>query len=55
MYERGRARATWEVLGRGEEGNPQQVAGDSQTWRPRMAEGPVVLTKPGNAGGGKGP
>jgi hypothetical protein len=39
----------------GSEGRPQQVAGDSQTWRLGMAEGPVVLRKPGNAGGGKGP
>jgi len=54
MCGRGRARETREVLGR-EGGSLQQVAGDGGAWRPRMAEGPVVPRKPGNAGGGKGP
>ena len=51
---KGKATATWEVLVRGR-GSVQQEAGDSRTWRAGMAEGPVVLVKPGNAGGGKGP
>lgn len=54
MYERGRARATREVLDGGG-GSLQQVAGDGEAWPWRMAEGPVVPWKPGNAGGGKGP
>lgn len=49
-----KATATWEVPDRGR-GSGQQETGDSQTWRPGMAEGPVVLVKPGHAGGGKGP
>jgi len=54
MYERGRAHATREVLSGGD-GNLQQVAGDGETWPLRMADGPVVPRKPGNAGRGKGP
>ena len=54
MCARGRASGTREVLGRGER-NLQQVAGDSETWRSRMAEGFVLPRKPGNAGGGKEP
>ena len=54
MCERGKARETREVLGRGG-GSLQRVAGDGKARRSRIAEGPVVLGKPGNAGGGKGP
>jgi hypothetical protein len=51
---KGKATATWEVLCRGR-GNVQRLAGDSGRRRRRMAEGPVVLVKLGNARGGKGP
>ena len=33
----------------------QPVVGDGQPGRDRVAERPVVLWRPGNAGGGKGP
>ena len=36
-------------------GDDQPDAGDGQAGRSGVAERPVVLTKPGNAGGGKGP
>ena len=36
-------------------GDDQPEAGDGQRGRDRVAERPVLLTKPGNAGGGKGP
>ena len=36
-------------------GEDQPEAGDGQRGRARVAEGFVVLVKPGNAGGGKGP
>ena len=39
------------VVGR----DDQPEAGDSQIGRYGVAERPVVLRKPGNAGGGKGP
>ena len=39
------------VVGRGD----QPEAGDGQRGRYGVAERPVVLRKPGNAGGGKGP
>ncbi len=39
----------------GVDGDVQQGAGDSLTWRRGMADGSVVPLKPGNAGGGKGP
>ncbi len=53
MCARGKARETREVLGRGG-GSLQRVAGDGKARWSRMAEGPVVLRKPGNAGGGAG-
>jgi hypothetical protein len=41
---------------RGEAGrNGQLETREGQTGRDGVAEGPVVLTKPGNAGGGKRP
>ena len=39
------------VVGRGD----QPEAGDGQIGRYGVAERPVLLKKPGNAGGGKGP
>jgi hypothetical protein len=36
-------------------GDDQPETGDGQSGRYRVAERPVVLRKPGNAGGGKGP
>ena len=54
MRERGKVRETREALGCGG-GSLQQVAGDGLAWRSRVAEGPVLPRKPGNAGGGKGP
>src|SRR5512135_1043337 len=36
-------------------GDDQPEAGDGQRGRCRVAERPVLLTRPGNAGGGKGP
>ncbi len=39
------------VVGRGD----QPEAGDGQRGRYGVAERPVLLLKPGNAGGGKGP
>ena len=36
-------------------GDDQPEAGDGQKGRYRVAERPVLLTRPGNAGGGKGP
>ena len=51
---KGKATATWEVLCRVRR-DVQRLAGDGGSGRCRMAEGPVVVPKPGNAGGGKGP
>ena len=36
-------------------GDDQPEAGDGQRGRYRVTERPVILTRPGNAGGGKGP